>query len=332
MKKFILVLLLAIISSEIDIESQIFTRFQRFIKKYNKKYNSMNEYLARFNVFRQNIITNDQNGPINFNQGITKFSDLTHQEFARTYLNLNFNSMALLNLKPVTVKISNEAPEAFDWRSQGAVSDIKDQGSCGSCWAFATVANLEGLYAQEKGVIKTFSEQLLVDCDTEDSGCNGGLMEFSFEWLKGNGGIMYEKDYPYTGEKQACQQDSTKFADMKITGYVKLGDGSDTFTPVDEEEMKEFLYQTGPLAIALDATGLQFYQSGIADYGGWICDKDHINHAVTLVGYGVEGSTDYWIVKNSWGKDWGESGYFRMTRGKGTCGINYYVTSATVSF
>ena len=157
-------------------------------------------------------------------------------------------------------------------------------------------------------------------------------MEFSFEWLKGNGGIMYEKDYPYTGEKQACQQDSTKFADMKITGYVKLGDGSDTFTPVDEEEMKEFLYQTGPLAIALDATGLQFYQSGIADYGGWLCDKDHINHAVTLVGYGVEGSTDYWIVKNSWGKDWGESGYFRMTRGKGTCGINYYVTSATVSF
>ena len=173
MKKFILVLLLAIISSEIDIESQIFTRFQRFIKKYNKKYNSMNEYLARFNVFRQNIITNDQNGPINFNQGITKFSDLTRQEFARTYLNLNFNSMALLNLKPVTVKISNEAPEAFDWRSQGAVSDIKDQGSCGSYWAFATVANLEGLYAQEKGVIKTFSEQLLVDCDTEDSGCNG---------------------------------------------------------------------------------------------------------------------------------------------------------------
>ena len=332
MKKFILVLLLAIISSEIDIESQIFTRFQRFIKKYNKKYNSMNEYLARFNVFRQNIITDDQNGPINFNQGITKFSDLTRQEFARKYLNLNFNSMALLNLKPVTVKISNEAPEAFDWRSQGAVSDIKDQGSCGSCWAFATVANLEGLYAQEKGVIKTFSEQLLVDCDTEDSGCNGGLMEFSFEWLRGNGGIMYEKDYPYTGEKQACQQDSTKFADMKITGYVKLGDGSDTFTPVDEEEMKEFLYQTGPLAIALDATGLQFYQSGIADYGGWLCDKDHINHAVTLVGYGVEGSTDFWIVKNSWGKDWGESEYFRMTRGKGTCGINYYVTSATVSF
>ena len=127
---------------------------------------------------------------------------------------------------------------------------------------FLQLQNLEGLYAQEKGVVKTFSEQLLVDCDTEDSGCNGGLMELTFTWLAVNGGIMYDNDYPYTGKKQACSQDPSKFADMKITGYVKLGEGSDTFAPVDEEEMKEFLYQTGPLAIALDATG---YNSILAE-------------------------------------------------------------------
>ena len=334
MKKFILVLLLAIISSEIDIESQIFTRFQRFIKKYNKKYNSMNEYLARFNVFRQNIITDAQNGPINFNQGITKFSDLTRQEFARTYLNLNFNSMALLNLKPVTVKISNEAPEAFDWRNQGAVSDIKDQGSCGSCWAFATVANLEGLYAEKKGVIKTFSEQMLVDCDTSDSGCNGGLMEYSFAWLKKNGGFMLDSDYPYKGVKSTCKSDKSKYVDMKVTGYKKLGSSYSTWSPVDEDEIKEFLYTTGPLAIALNADPLQTYSSGVLDLTSTKCPSSGINHAVTLVGYGTDSSTSkaYWLVKNSWGKSWGESGYFRIKRGSGTCGVNCYITTATVSF
>ena len=332
MNKFLLVLLLALVSCQVDIESQIFRHFQRFIKKYNKKYSSMTEYLARFNAFRQNIFLMVENGPQNHETGTTKFADMTPQEFARTHLNLNFNALALVNLKPVKVKITNEAPDDFDWRDKNVVSAVKDQGSCGSCWAFSTVANLEGLYALKKGVIKTFSEQYLVDCDTEDEGCNGGLMELAFDWLASNdGGIMYESDYPYTGKQQTCKQDSSKFADMKVTGYVKLGEGTDTFSPVDEDEMKEFLYQNGPLAVALNATPLQLYMGGIVDYASWLCGTSGINHAVTLVGYGT-GSKDYWIVKNSWGKSWGESGYFRIARGKATCGINYYVTTATVSF
>ena len=332
MNKFLLVLLLALVSCQVDIESQIFRHFQRFIKKYNKKYSSMTEYLARFNAFRQNLLKMVENGPQSHETGVTKFADMTPQEFARTHLNLNFNALALVNLKPVKVKITNEAPDDFDWRDKNVVSAVKDQGSCGSCWAFSTVANLEGLYALKKGVIKTFSEQYLVDCDTEDEGCNGGLMELSFEWLASNdGGVMYESDYPYTGKQQTCKQDSSKFADMKVTGYVKLGEGTDTFSPVDEGEMKEFLYQNGPLAVALNATPLQLYMGGIVDYASWLCGTSGINHAVTLVGYGT-GSKDYWIVKNSWGKSWGESGYFRIARGKATCGINYYVTTATVSF
>ena len=172
---------------------------------------------------------------------------------------------------------------------------------------------------------------MLVDCDTEDSGCNGGLMELSFEWLKNNGGFMLESDYPYENKKGTCRQDKSKFVDMKVTGYVKLGDTGEQYAPVDEAEVKEFLYQNGPLAVALNATPLQLYFGGIVDWASWICSTSGINHAVTIVGYGTE-SKDYWIVKNSWGKNWGESGYFRIARGKSTCGINYYVTTATVEF
>ena len=199
MDKFVLVLLFAFTLCEADIESLVFKKFQRFIKKYNKKYESMNEFLARYNVFRQNLFQLVENGPQSYETGMSKFADMTSQEFAKTYLNLDFNAYALINTRPVHAKSSNAAPDAFDWRDKGVVSNVKDQGSCGSCWAFSTVANLEGLYALGKGEVKTFSEQLLVDCDTEDSGCNGGLMELSFEWLKNNGGFMLESDYPYAG-------------------------------------------------------------------------------------------------------------------------------------
>jgi C1A family cysteine protease len=267
-----------------------------------------------------------------YQTGITKFSDLTKQEFARTYLNLNYDAMAMANFDPTIVKVSNAAPSSYDWRDYGRVSPVKDQGSCGSCWAFATVANLEGLYYAKKGVMKTFSEQMLVDCDTSDSGCNGGLMEYAFAWLKKNGGIMLDSDYPYRGYKQSCKSDKTKYVDMTVTGYKKLGSSYSTWSAVDEDEVKEFLYETGPLAIALNADPLQTYSSGILDVTSAKCPTSGINHAVTLVGYGTQSSTPYWIVKNSWGRSWGESGYFRIRRGNGTCGVNCYITTALVSF
>ena len=332
MNKFLLVLVIALVACESDLDSLIFQQFQKFIKKYQKKYESINEFLARYEVFRRNVMATfkEENG--SYQTGITKFSDLTKQEFAKIYLNLNYDAMAVANFDPTIVKISNAAPSAYDWRDYNRVSDVKDQGSCGSCWAFATVANLEGLYAAEKGVIKTFSEQMLVDCDTSDSGCNGGLMEYSFTWLKKNGGIMYEADYPYKGTKSTCKSDSSKYADFKVTGYKKLGSSWSTWSAVDEDEIKEFLYETGPLAIALNADPLQTYTSGILDLTSTKCPSSGINHAVTLVGYGTESSTDYWIIKNSWGKSWGESGYFRIRRGNGTCGVNCYITTALVSF
>ena len=335
MNKFLLVLLVALVACESDLDALIFQQFQKFMKKYHKKYESINEFLARYEVFRKNVMKtfeNQENSP--YSTGITKFSDLTKQEFAKIYLNLNYDAMAVANFDPYIVKVSNAAPDSYDWRNYNRVSPVKDQGSCGSCWAFSTVANLEGLYAAKKGTIKTFSEQMLVDCDTSDSGCNGGLMEYAFTWLKKNGGIMYDADYAYKGVKSTCKSDSSKYADFKITGYKKLGSSWSTWSPVDEDEVKEFLYETGPLAIALNADPLQTYTGGVLDLTSTKCPSSGINHAVTLVGYGNDSATglDYWLVKNSWGKSWGESGYFRIRRGNGTCGINCYITTALVSF
>ena len=332
MNKFLLVLVLALVACETDLDSLIFQQFQKFIKKYQKKYTSIDEFLARYEVFRRNIMATFKEENSLYQTGITKFSDLTKQEFAKIYLNLNYDAMAMANFDPTIVKVSNAAPAAYDWRDYGRVSPVKDQGSCGSCWAFSTVANLEGLYYANKGVMKTFSEQMLVDCDTSDSGCNGGLMEYAFTWLKKNGGIMTDTDYPYKGVKSTCRSDKSKYVDMTITGYKKLGSSWSTWSAVDEDEVKEFLYETGPLAIALNADPLQTYSSGILDVTSTKCPTSGINHAVTLVGYGTENNVAYWIVKNSWGTSWGEKGYFRIRRGNGTCGINCYITTATVSF
>ena len=331
MNKFILALLIALVACDIDVDAIMFQQFQRFIKKYHKKYSSVNEFLARYEVFKRNTLTTFQENN-SYKTGITKFSDLTFQEFSKIYLNLNYDAMAVANFNPYIVKVSNAAPDAFDWRDKGYVSPVKDQGSCGSCWAFSTVANLEGQYYKGKGKMVTFSEQMLVDCDTYDSACNGGLMENTFTWLKENGGIMTDADYPYVGYKQSCKSDPSKYVDMTITGYKKLGSSSSTWDPVDEEEIKEFLYETGPLAVALNANPLQTYSSGILDKTSSQCPISGMNHAVTMVGYGSESGTDYWIIKNSWGKSWGEDGYFRIRRGTGCCGINCYITTGLVAF
>ena len=329
MNKFIAILLLALVACNAELDALVFQQFQKFMKKYSKKYESVQEFLARFEVFKRNVVATFKDSNT-YSTGITKFSDLTQQEFAKTYLNLNYNAMAVANFAPRHISTSN-APDAYDWRDKGCVAHVKDQMSCGSCWAFSTMANLEGLYYLTKSNLITFSEQELVDCDTYDSGCNGGLMENSFTWLSENG-IMTDADYPYVGIKQECQLDPSKYVDMKVTGYEKLEDAYGNWDPVDEEKMKDFLYETAPLAIALNATPLQTYTGGIIDKTSSQCPTYGINHAVTLVGYGNEGGVDYWLVKNSLGQDWGEQGYFRMTRGKGTCGINCYVTTATVSF
>lgn len=315
---------------ELSSKEEIFTHFQSYIKKYNKKYKSPSEFMKRFDIFVNNFHELEtihqsnilDNRTPDYKIGITKFADLTPQEFHERYLNLDISGVEKIRAESETMTSSlTDVPEAFDWRENGGVTPVKNQGSCGSCWAFSTIGNIEGLYKIQNKEEKLFSEQQLVDCDTEqDQGCNGGLMEYAYTYLQ-TAGVMSSDDYPYKGKGQTCQYDKEK-ATLKIKGYKFAG-------TEDEEEIKKILVEKGPLAIAVNASLLQFYMGGIFNpWFDWMCPKKSLNHAVLLVGYGVKGSKKYWIIKNSWGKSWGEKGYFRLIRGKGACGVNTYVLSA----
>jgi cathepsin F len=302
-------------------EKNLFRFFQHFVKKYEKKYSSVEEYMARFNVFKSNLKRKNQNS--SYKQGITQFSDMTPNEFRRIYLNLNINILNTIKYEKAKEINGEEPPESFNWLDKKVLTDVKNQGSCGSCWAFSAVGNIEALYAIKYGENLRFSEQQLVDCDTYDSGCNGGLMETAFQWIIENKGLTTEAEYPYAGRDQKCK--TGKKSAVELESYVILN-------TTDEEYIKKYLFNVGPLAIAINADPFQFYIGGIIDESAYSCDPEGLNHGVVLVGYGHDDDEDkdYWLIRNSWGKYWGEKGYVRVARGKGVCGVNTYVTSAVL--
>jgi C1A family cysteine protease len=242
-----------------------------------------------------------------------QFADLSRSEFRNTYLTLQTPARAATTAK-VQVR---DAPDAWDWREHGAVAEIKDQGQCGSCWAFSAVGNMEGQnFLHGTKELVTLAESQLVDCDKADSGCNGGLMGTAFEYAIKNG-METEKDYPYKASTRTCAY-SAKKAIYKFSNWTMIED--------DEEVMKQALYEYGPLAIAVDAENWSYYSGGIYDSK---CTSN-LDHGVTLVGYGTEKGKDFWLIRNSWGKSWGENGYIRLIRGKNKCGINQYVCTILV--
>jgi len=218
----------ALISSNSELESLVFKQFQKFIKKYNKTYSSISEYLSRYNIFRNNVIQILNSENKSYKTGITKFFDLTKREFSNIYLNFNLNlNNDIISTKsnPSFVNSEEEAPLAWDWREYGLVGMARDIGMCKASWAFAILGNLQALYALHYGTYKYFSPQMLIDCDNYDHGCKGvHLMEKTFKWIIENGGIMFESDYPYKGEQSNCEKDPSKYVNMKVTGYKKLGD------------------------------------------------------------------------------------------------------------
>jgi len=330
---FILFISITFIYAETGIESLIYTQFQKFITKYHKKYSSIEEYLSRFAVFRLNFIDTLKSGQKSYLIGITKFSDLTPQEFKKKYLNLEIPVTSFLNQRQPKIKLPKSVPDSWDWRDHIPISYVWDQSSCNAGYLFSTICNLESIYAINKGNYKTLSLQYFIDCDTYDSGCSGGLMESTFKWLvQFGGGLMTDADYPYTGYKGTCKADSSKYIDMSVTGFINLGGVSSSFSPADEGEMKEYVYEVGALAVGVNGTPLQTYSGGIIDLSNDKCNPMGINHACAIIGYGTENGLDYWIVKNSYGSSWGENGFFRIARGKGTCGINMYVLSGIVKF
>ena len=320
MNKFILITLLALTFCLEKSEKYAFLQFQRFLNKYNKKYNTVEEYLLRYDVFKKNLNKFRQN-KASYKMGINQFTDLTPTEFRKRYLNLDMKLLNKINYKKVSVN-SNGAPDSWNWIDQGVLGPIKDQGYCGSCWAFSTMGNIEALNTMKTKEYIALSEQQLVDCDTEvDMGCDGGLMEYAFQYLIDNG-CMSQEDYPYVGYDDTCKYDKDKVV-VRIKDWKML-------ETQDEGEIKEFLYDNGPLAIAINADPFQYYTEGIIDEDEWSCDPEGLNHGVVLVGYGSENGVDFWIIRNSWGDYWGEQGYCRVARGKGTCGVNTYVITAVL--
>jgi len=292
--------------------------FMNWATKFNKEYASQEEVDYRFQIFKQNqeIIKWMQMTDESAVYGPTQFADLTTEEFSNLYLNFRVPYVPTdsQRVKPAPKDI----PDEWDWRTyEGVVTPVRSQGQCGSCWAFSAVHNLEGQVFLKKTKSVKLSPQQLVDCDTQSQGCNGGFMEWAYQYIQTAGGIVSEEDYPYIGADGTCDFDATKVV-AKVKDY--------TFYEKNEQSMAVALVDRGPLAIALNASFLQFYFFGVFDP---IWCPSSLNHAVTLVGYGEE-KKPFWIIKNSWGSLWGEDGYFRMVRGKGKCGVDQYTITANL--
>ncbi|WKY14077.1 hypothetical protein Q1695_004701 [Nippostrongylus brasiliensis] len=286
-----------------------FNQFMDFIDRHEKAYDSKREMMKRFRIFKRNLKSArrwqeyDQ-GTATF--GITQFSDLTPDEFKKIYLSYTWEQpihpIRLANLVAEGVTVDGQLPESFDWRTHGAVTAVKNQGNCGSCWAFSTTGNIEGQWFLTKKKLVSLSEQELVDCDVVDEGCDGGLPSQAYREIIRMGGLEPEEAYPYDGKGEKCQLDRSEIA-VYINDSVEL--------PHDEESMRAWLVKKGPISIGINANTLQFYRHGISYPFKIFCEPFMLNHGVLIVGYGSERKRPYWIIKNSWGAKWGESGYYR---------------------
>lgn len=297
--------------------------FHKFNVQHKKEHKSYEEFIKRLIIFSENLAKFPES--VLFEEEEPKFSpffDVSQEEFAKTHLNTKFNPSYTKKLKQVHVDYDYNLPDEKDWRKDGVVTPVKNQGQCGSCWAFSTVGTVESQNAIVNKKLISLSESQVVDCDNKgvNKGCDGGLMINALDYLIKEGGIMSENDYSYVPKQEKCKFDKSKIA-VTVTDH-------EVVDPVegnhDETKLLQVLYNRGPVAIAINATPLQFYPGGIFDipfFPSAVCNPASLNHGVLLVGFGVVDNKPYWIVKNSWGAAWGESGYFRIARGKNLCGL-----------
>nr|AAY81946.1 cysteine protease 8 [Paragonimus westermani] len=293
--------------------------YEQFKRDYGKAYANEDDQ-KRFAIFKDNLVRAQQyqmqeQGTAKY--GVTQFSDLTPEEFEAKYLGLRIDEQ----VDRVQLNDLQTAPASVDWREKGAVGPIENQGSCGSCWAFSVVGNIEGQWFLKTGYLVSLSKQQLVDCDTVDNGCYGGYPPYTYKEIKRMGGLELQSDYPYTGWGHGCRLDRSKL-------FAKIDDS--IVLEADEEKQAAWLAEHGPMSTCLNAKYLQFYQSGILHPSKAMCSPEGLNHAVLTVGYDTKHGIPYWIIKNSWGTSWGEDGYFRIYRGDGTCGIDRLTTSAII--
>jgi len=301
-------------------------KFFDWLKQHNIEVPTGEKFVKMLNNFAENedFIATHNAGNHSFKVAHNKFSHLSTEEW-REYLKLGLD-------KPLyTADSIHAAPEStadlatsVDWVAAGAVTGVKDQGQCGSCWSFSTTGALEGAYKLKTGTLKSFSEQQLVDCDNwrhggSDHGCNGGLMDNAFTWVKKNGGLCSESDYPYfSGTTKAsgdCKTTCSVDRQVAPTSYTDVQKNSDSAM------MSALNKQPVSVAIEADQKAFQLYSSGVFDAA---CGTN-LDHGVLAVGYGTMDGKDYYKVKNSWGTSWGDQGYIYLARGvsqaAGQCGI-----------
>jgi C1A family cysteine protease len=284
--------------------------FVAYVKEFSKVYTS-EELFTRFQNFNDNkkIIDEHNAKGLSWQMGVNQFTDLTQQEFSDLYLGyLPRQNDYLRSLNEHVAPANQVLADSLDWRTKGAVTPVKDQAQCGSCWAFSTTGSVEGANQIKTGQLQSLSEQQLVDCagSAGNQGCNGGLMDDAFEYIIKNGGIGSEASYPYTAKDGKCNKVSSVATVSKYVD-VKKGDEAGLLSAVNIE----------PVSVAVDAQSWSSYRSGVLT---GFCGTS-LDHGVLAVGYGTQGSTDYWLVKNSWGVSWGEQGYIRVARGSNKCGI-----------
>ena len=301
--------------------------FIDFRRQYGKTYDTIQEYQKRMNIYIKNQMYIDEmnnDESVTFKLSVNQYADISPEEFHSTYKGFRFEDSKLLG-KTRSCKVYDdyvngtylEVPSSFDWRDEGKVTEVKNQGQCGSCWSFSSAAAMEGSWAIKTGQLVNLSEQQLIDCSKTygDLGCNGGLMDNAFEYAIDNGMCLYS-DAPYEEETGSCEDIScTTVADFDYCVDV---------TPDNQQHLKQAVHSY-PVSIAIEADTrtFQFYSSGIITSDS--CGTS-LDHGVLIVGYGEEDGTEYWTVKNSWGSDWGEDGYVRIARSDstsdpGVCGI-----------
>ncbi|KMT04502.1 hypothetical protein BVRB_8g181680 [Beta vulgaris subsp. vulgaris] len=298
-------------------------RHELWMARHGRVYRDQIEKEKRLNIFTKNVerienFNSNASSDKLFTLGANAFSDLTIEEFVATHTGYKrqFHSESMSG-SSITKGLRfdqnlTDMPPSLDWREKGAVTPIKDQGQCGCCWAFSTVAAVEGLNQINTGQLISLSEQELVDCVQNSNGCNGGAMTNAFEFIKQNQGILREDEYQYQAMQGQCRATYTSGNAVTIEGYQRI-------PPNDEATLMQAVSKQ-PISIGIDASGFEFknYNGGL--FNGE-CGQD-LSHAVTIVGYGTDtDGYNYWLLKNSWGETWGENGYMKIIRDQNQCGI-----------
>ncbi|KAF2587599.1 hypothetical protein F2Q70_00036956 [Brassica cretica] len=268
--------------------------FERWLVENHKNYNGLGEKDQRFQIFMDNVrFVQEHNSVPNqsYELGLTRFADLTNEEFRAMYLRKKMERTRVsVKAERYLHKVGDKLPDEVDWRAKGAVVPVKDQGSCGSCWAFSAIGAVEGINQIKTGELVSLSEQELVDCDTSyNEGCNGGLMDYAFQFIIDNGGIDTEEDYPYVAtDVNMCNSDKKNTRVVTIDGFEDVPEN-------DEKSLKKALAHQ-PISVAIEAGGREFqlYKSGV--FTG-TCGTA-LDHGVVAVGYGTsQEGQDYWIIR-----------------------------------